>query len=411
MRRLALLALLCTASCGRCTSSSTAPDAAPPAPLSPPEVVYDLLPPPAPWTFKPARTGLGQPSYALPEGCTMRGPLVRAPVARTTRFMAPAQGLGALVIADVGGDPPELTAVAGVLLDPGGASHDPVALPWTEAAAMPPIARSEAGRWLAAYTEPGERENASRVLLFREGRAEVVAEGDRLEATDLSCGPSRCALVTTRAGTVAAAGADLWIGKADDPIGAWRRVEIVPAAGDSDAHPAAIARVDPAPVAVMIEGGELGFFQAEETGGPREIGRVPAPYGMLDAAMLGDKPVALVYGNTVNDEGCAREGGKMRFERPGKEAASLRAHAPPVAGALRPLERGAIAAYLAPMGCGLERKVVYAVVLDGEGTPISSPMPVADASSFAVAVKGEEVDLFVQLEGEVTWVRAICQGI
>jgi hypothetical protein len=120
--------------------------------------------------------------------------------------------------------------------------------------------------------------------------------------------------------------------------------------------------------------------------------------------------VALVYGNTVNDEGCAREGGKMRFERPGKEAAALRAHAPPTAGALRPLGRGAIATYLAPMGCGVERKVVYAVVLDAEGKPISSPMPVADASSFAVAVRGGDVDLFVQLEGEVTWVRASCQA-
>ncbi len=409
MRRFAVLALLATASCSRCNSLTSAPDAAPPAPTAIPEVVEDLLPPPAPWTFKPARTGPGQPSYALPEGCSMRGPLVRAPVAKTTRFIAPRQGLGALVVADVGGSPPELTAVAGVLLEAGGASHDPAALPWSEAAAMPPIARSEAGKWLAAFTEPGEREHALRVLLFREGKAELIAEGDRLEATDLSCGASRCALLTTRAGTVASAGAELWIGKADEPVGAWKRVEIVPAAGESDAHPVAIARVDPTPVAVLLEGGELAFWGAEEAGGAREIGRVPAPYGMIDAAMTGEQPVALVYGNTVNDEGCAQEGGKMRFERPGKEAAMLRAHAPPVAGAIRPLERGAIAAYLAPMGCGLERKVVYAVLLDAEGKPISREMPVADASSFAMAVKGGEVDLFVQQEDEGTWVRASCQ--
>jgi hypothetical protein len=409
MRRPALLALLATASCGRCTSNSSAPDAAPPAPTVVPEVVEDLLPPPAPWTFKPARTGPGQPSFALPEGCTLRAPLVRAQVAKTTRFVAPAQGLGALVVADVGGSPPELTGVAGLLLDPGGASREPVALPWTEAAAMPPIAQSAAGRWLAAYTEPGERENALRVLLFREGKAEVVSEGDRLEAIDLACGASRCALLTTRAGTVAAAGADLWIGKADEPIGGWKRVEIVPAAGESDAHPVRIARVDPVPIAVLIEGGELAFWQAEEGGGPREIGRVTAPFGMLDAAVLGEAPVALVYGNTVNEEGCAQEGGKMRFERPGKEAALLRAHAPPTAGVVRALGRGAVAAYLAPLGCGVERKVVYAVMLDAEGKPVGNPMPVADASSFAVAVRGEEVELFVQLEEEVTWVRAGCQ--
>ena len=274
---------------------------------------------------------------------------------------------------------------------------------------MPPSAQSEAGRWLAAYTEPGERENALRVLLFREGKAELVSEGDRLEAVDLACGAARCALLTTRAGTVAAAGADLWIGKPEEPIGAWRRVEIVPAAGDSDAHPAGIARVDPVPMAALVEGGELSFWGAEETGGAREVGRVPAPYGMIDAAVMGEQPVALVYGNTVNEAGCAQEGGKMRVERPGKEAGLLRAHAPPTAGVVRALGRGAIAAYLAPLGCGVERKVVYAVMLDAEGKPVGNPMPVADASSFAVGVKGGDVDLFVQLEGEVTWVRAACQ--
>ena len=168
------------------------------------------------------------------------------------------------------------------------------------------------------------------------------------------------------------------------------------------------ASADGGVVAALLEGQELVFWEAQD-GAARSLGRVPAPFGVVDATVAA-QPIALVYGAAIDDEGCAKEGGKLRFERIGKEAAAVRAHAPPISGALRPLERGVLATYLAPLGCGVTRKVAYAVVLDGEGTPISAPMPVADATHFAVAARGADVDMWLQAGDEVTWVRATCRA-
>jgi hypothetical protein len=415
-----VLAVLLAGGCGRCTSKPTsddksAPEAGPPEPVTLPE----LPKPPAPWTFKPLRVIGGSTGVALPEGCTLRDKLVRATVKPTTRFVAATHALGALVIADAEGDPPELTGVAGVLLSPDGPSHDATPVPWTSAASMPRIARSGAGAWLSAFSEPGDGK-LTRVLLYRSGKAELVAEGDRLAAVDLVCGEGRCALLTTRAATVAGPGADVWIGRAEEPVSSWRRVEILPAAGDSDAHPVGLARVDAAAggdaapqgsgvIVALGEGQEIAFFQADDPGGAREIGRVPAPHGVLDVAAT-PAPVALVYGNAIDEEGCAREGGKIRFERPGQPGLELRTHAPPLAGAIRPLGRGALATWLGPMGCGAPRKVVYAVVIDPAGKLVGSPMPVADAGSYAVAAQGTDVDLWIQHDEDVTWVRATCDA-
>ncbi|MDI1448651.1 hypothetical protein [Polyangium sp. 6x1] len=413
-----LAALLLLTGCNRCTpkEKETKADAGPPAPIPIPH--DELLPPPAPWTFKPARIGPGIPGIALPDGCQMRAPLVRAKVAPSTRFVAAPRGLGVLVVADADEKetPPRLVGVGGLVLDAEGESKGATPLPWLDAEAMPRLARTDAGAWLAAYGEQSD-EKLSRVFVHQGDHATPIGEGDRFDAIDLACGSSRCALLTTRLGNVAAAGADLWVGSPNEPASSWKRTEIVPDAPDSDARPSCLARIEAPPpgtdasagggvVATLLEGQELVFWDVAD-GAARSLGRVPAPFGIVDATVAA-RPIALVYGAAIDDEGCAKEGGKLRFERVGKEAAEVRAHAPPVSGALRPLERGVLAAYLAPLGCGVARKVAYAVVLDGEGTPISAPMPVADATSFAVAARGADVDMWIQMGDEVSWVRATC---
>jgi len=407
----ALLALF-AGGCSRCTTEAVdePKDAAPPVTTAEPVSKASLLPPPAPWTFSPKRIGPGRPGVALPSGCRERAPLVRAKVAASTRFVASPTALGTLVVADAdpAESPPRLLGVAAMTLSAEGASTGPVALPWLDAAAMPRLSRTSAGTWLAAYDEPGEG-RLSRVLVYRGEEAWPMGEGDRFDAVDLACGASACALLTTRLGTVATAGAELFVGSPDEPVSSWKRTEIAPAAAESDARPSCIARVESASgvVATLLEGGELVFWEANAGAEAREMGRMPAPFGMLDAIVT-NQPIALVYGSAVDDEGCAQEGGKLRFERPQKGAIEIRSHAPPTSGALRALTRGVLATYLAPMGCDAPRKVVYAVVLDAEGAPISAPMPVADATSYAVAARGEEVDLWIQEGDEVTWVRASC---
>ena len=93
-----------------------------PAPIPIPR--DELPPPPAPWTFKPARIGPGIPGIALPTGCETRAPLVRAKVAPSTRFVAAPHAPGTLVVADAdeAETPPQLKGVAGLVLDPEGES-------------------------------------------------------------------------------------------------------------------------------------------------------------------------------------------------------------------------------------------------------------------------------------------------
>ncbi len=67
-----------------------------------------------------------------------------------------------------------------------------------------------------------------------------LGEGDGLFASDLACGASRCALLTSRQASVMPPGAEVRHGRPEEAFSRWARVEIVPEAGDSDAVPFAI---------------------------------------------------------------------------------------------------------------------------------------------------------------------------
>jgi hypothetical protein len=366
-------------------------------------------------------------SLAFPAQCRARGPLVHADVAATTRFVAEPRALATLVVADAAGDPVRLTGVAAVDLDPGGATHDPRALPWFEPASLPRLAL-RSGSWIAAVDRPGAA-GASRVVLWRGGDAELLGEGDGFEGAALACVAPGCALLTTRIARVAQPGATVWFGSPSLPASRWIPIEIVPPAGESDARPLGLAAVEAdssidagaagdagAPsgaagslrvTAALVDRGQVVFFHADAAGA-REIARVPAPHGTMDAIAL-PTPVAMSFAAPVDDDGCPRERPPgVRFERPGIAAVEFPSAGQPAAGYLRRLARGALAVWITPLGCRLARRVVHAVVLDATGTPIGTPMPVGDAQSFAVATQGDDVDLYLQDETTVTWARLTC---
>jgi hypothetical protein len=351
-----------------------------------------------------------------------------------------------LIVADSGGDPPELSGVAALAMDPSGASKTPVALPWLHATLMPPIARTADDVWLAAIGQR-EAEDSWQVGLWRGGPTELLGEGDRFEAVDMTCSADRCALLTNRLGKVAAAGANVWIGNPNEPASTWKRVEIIPSAGDSDAHPVELAGIgelagiaeaattdggpaeppleagpgdagagdagpDKTPmvvVAALLEKEEVVFVEAGAPDGPRELSRLPAPYGIIDA-IAAPVPMAITYGTppAPPGAGCLPGDGKVRIERAGQPHRELTVHAAPLSGWLRQLTQGTLAAFIAPLGCRLDRKVVYGLLLDAAGAPISELMPIGDGESFAVTTRGDDVDLWVQHADAVVWVRATC---
>jgi hypothetical protein len=405
----------CVGPCAR--SSGGAPDAA--ASSSPPAATSLLAPPQLEaWPFQPAR---GLPGIALPAHCASRAPSLRARVGRGARIAADPSALGGIAAAELADGDQRVARAAAFTLDATGVA-DARALPWTLPVA-PHVARTARGGWLAALDLPGGSTTTG-LALWRDGEAVLLGEGDGFEAVDLACSaappalaadggaspaPRRCALLTTRLGQVAAPGADVWLG--DDARGRpWTRVELRPGDG-GDAHPLGLGRGPDASgrgtVAVLKEADDLVFWEVVNDAASRVVGRLPAPFGLLDA-LAAPEPIALTYGARHDDAGCAEDGGRLRFERAGRPAVEIRTPTPPLSGALRPLGRGLLATWLAPLGCGAPRRVVYAVVLDAEGAPVSEPTAVGDARAFSVASAGDDVDLWLVHEDAVTWVRARC---
>lgn len=421
-----VLGALAAGGCGRCSDGADADrdggqDAGPRAlPMA-----SALLPPPEPWAFQPLS---GRPTVGLPAQCTIRAPTLRAPVAPSHRFIADPRSLAALVVADAPGSPPALRSVAALGFDTNGAVLGPPSpVPWFAADAMPRLARGPDGAWVGAFVQPGAA-GATRVGLWRGGVAEMVGEGDDFDAVDLACSDRRCALLTTRLSRVAAPGADVWIGAmagasrpAGPGVGAFRRVEIAPKEGVEGAHPAGIAAVDAGEAAgkaagvivTMHEGEQLVFYEVDPSdpghgaAGPREVGRLAAPHGVIDAAAT-PALMALTHGSAADADGCGRGPVKARLERVGSPPVELKSPALALAGSVRRLGRGALVTWLAPLGCGVARRVVFAIVTQPDGAPLGDPIPIADGVSYAVASAGDDVDFWIQDEENVTWVRARC---
>ncbi len=413
----AALILAVGACSGPCDRAATNRDAAPPPDAAAVEAPRLALPPAqlaAVGSFEPVRA---RPFVALPDHCSARAPALRARVGGAVRLAADPTAPGAFAFAEVGdgGGPP--VRAAGLVVDPGGAaSATPIAWPATT---PPLVARSPVRGWVVATSLPGPTTSA-RVALARGADAVLVGAGDGFEAVDLACsaptaapdgGPPvrRCALLTTRLAGVAAPGADLWFGD-DVATAPWTRVPIGEGTEGAAAQPIAIARA-PGPdgrgaVAVLMAAGELAFWEVSPEGA-RPFGVLPAPFGLIDV-IAAPRPVAMTYGARHDQGGCTEDGGRLRFERAGLAAIEIRTPTPPVSGWLRPLERGYLATWLAPLACGAPRRVVFAAVLDADGAPLAAPTAVSDGSAVAIATRAGEVDLWIAHDDSISWVRAFC---
>jgi hypothetical protein len=400
----ALALVVAIGGCSRCGARKEAEiDAGPlPAPtLAPP------LNAPKAWTFYRAPPH----QYALPEGCSERAPAVRTLVPKTTRFVAEPHALATLVVGESEGDPPKLLAAGALALSADGESKGSTALPWTEAALLPKLARGSANAWIAAIDLPSATpEGPTRVALWRSGAIETLGEGDGFAAIDLVCAEDRCALLTTRLAKVWQPGATVWIGSPKAAPASWKRVDIALTAEATGARLLSLTRVDATQVELAIVGErEVVFWSASDP--PHEVARLPANEGVLDASS-DPMPIALTHGAPVDEENCPKDPSapsSLFIERLGLPRIELKVVAPPVSGTIRRAGAGSLVTWLTPTGCRSPHRAAAALAFDEKGAARSpSPTTVGEASGYALAADGTDLDLWFQAEPFVTWVRAKC---
>jgi hypothetical protein len=110
------------------------------------------------------------------------------------------------------------------------------------------------------------------------------------------------------------------------------------------------------------------------------------------------------------DAGCALDPFPLRLAPLSGKARDVGVTIPPDGVIARPLSSGAFVAWVAPVSCQDENRViVHALRLDTRGVPSASPMGVADATGFALASAGDRVSLWLRTREGVTWVRARCR--
>jgi hypothetical protein len=396
VRPLVPLLLALALGCSRRQSPPPSPRldaAAPPADARPARVAALAAP-----TFKRRDGARG---FALPSGCRLSLPILEAELPAHTRFTAADGAITDLALAAP--EPTKRLRVerrAWVELEAGRARD----LPWTVLDAPPHLAQSGEA-WLAVETEPG------RARLWQQGKpAGLLGTGDRLSVADAACSSGRCAVLTTLARVNLAPGATLFTGGADQPASAWRRLDFEAKAEEAfrplaivdlaaDASRGTVALVSPESVAL--------WDYTERAA--KERGRQDAPYGVFDI-VAGAAPL-LVTPEVAPDAPCAEDRFPLRFAAFGKAGSRVEAQTPPRGLAARPVPGGALAVWVGPVSCrNKQRKIVYAIVVDADGTPLGSPMSVADASGFALATRGEHVSLWLRTAHGLIWLKARCSA-
>ncbi len=354
---------------------------------------------------------------APPTMCRYRGALLSANVPTTSHFAADPRTLSLLVVAETTAAPAAVLRSGEMIFGEQGIVTSGAWVPWPDARSAPRLARL-GDQWIGAWDVAGKKA-ASEVRLHRGGAVTSLGRGDLFATADLACGPSRCALLTSRLGRVAPAGADLVLLDADPKVPP-RTITFEPE-GDSAARPFGLAAVEGprGPVAVLTDRGEALFWSPEAASGdagPGVLARLPADNGVLDAMLLGERPILLTHGNVVDEKGCAREGSdvrgaRLRIVRGGDAPIDVVTPGAPSLAALRPLKTGALALWVSPLGCGAERRVLYGLVLDANGAPASEPLPIADAETFAAASSGADADVWFRNGDKLFWLRLTCAAL
>ncbi|HEY6562351.1 MAG TPA: hypothetical protein VI072_34020, partial [Polyangiaceae bacterium] len=143
--------------------------------------------------------------------------------------------------------------------------------------------------------------------------------------------------------------------------------------------------------------------------GAVERARQETPFGVFDV-VAGAEPL-LVTPGAPSDGPCAEDRFPLRFAQFGKTGGTIETQTPPRGLAARAVTGGALVVWVGPVSCrNKQRKIVYALVVRADGTPLGSPMSVADASGFAIATREDRVSLWLRTERGLIWLDARCSA-
>jgi len=394
------LPLIATAGCSSCDRSRESIDAARPATL-------EIAPgtPVRPWVLQQPPT----PGVALPVPCRMtRHPLLHPSEGQSLLFAAADGELRTLAVAAI--DPssgvPSARGIVDTSAPDAGATNRDV--PWLDAR-TPPVLAASKGRWLAVVSQHDPFSPNVHLWLWREGLPIApLAEGDRLTPLDARCVGEECAVLTTRAGAVASAGATLWLGAWGDGLEKWKRLEVAGGAVPQDAQAVAMARFDGASEAVVAFDSPEGILFVRVHGDAvSAAGRVERDDGLLDVSAAGALPVVVSVRGRPEAGGC-KATASLVVRAPEREPIVLPLTTFPSAGYARSVADGVIVAWPQPVDCITERRVLHAIALDSGARPAGSVVSVAEADGFALASAGEEIRIWLRESAGVRQVDGRC---
>ena len=338
----------------------------------------------------------------LPSPCVRRDETMRAVLSRPTRMRAAARAPGFLLLAE-GSLRDTFRADTAALLD--FSRRPPTAAPAPWSSRNPLVAHDEdSGRWLITG-----RRNASLVLSRGDVSDEITHSG---AAVDLQCLQGRCSLLAARDHRdKARGGADLWQGRSADPISAWSH-STLDAPRNRTWTPVAVAALDAIPTVAVQDDLQVTLWRAPAGGAAQRVAGLRAPYGTFDVQRVTWKrdapPRWTAATRTAVPRRCSSEAGGVNIVSVGAPTTRLRSAAPAVRSTLRPLEVGALALWLAPTNCGASHQLLYGAVLGSGGVAVAPVAALADTEDYAIASRGNDVDLWLRSARSLTWVRLRC---
>jgi len=341
--------------------------------------------------------GLGVPS-----GCRLAGAVRRATLGSgRLRFVAPRRELGVLALAASSADSGKSTERAAFVNALDGTVSN---VPWAELDSPPSFDKAASG-WVAAWSIRAESE--TRALLWRGGsEAEVLVQGYDVDVADVSCRGDDCVILTSLARTTAAPGASVLSGNAKSPASSFARVDIEP--GDDEPwQPLSLADADSERFVSLSSGRHAAVYRLA-SGRAERLGSVDAPHGAWEAVAT-PEPVVVMPGADVSGP-CGSDAFPIVIQGPKGERHEIRTPAPPESVIARPLGRGALLAWVAPVSCALlERRIVYLALLRPGGAPQASPMAMGDATGFSLSVAGSRASLWLLQDHDLVWMDLDCE--
>ena len=250
-------------------------------------------------------------------------------------------------------------------------------------------------------------------LIDREGSLSLWSGGDStrlgpwpaLAGGDVFCDRGRCGVLTGALDDVGAplgrgTGATLSAGDASAEPASWPRTLIALSRGE----PLAIVSLAPDEVA-LVDDLRVRFMRLPEDAAPAVVAALPAPHGALAAS---GSPRASMgrAAPRCSDE----DSGGVMLSIDGATSLRLRSATQASRGSLHPLRDGVLALWMAPERCDAPRHRLHAVVVRNDGMPVAPVITVGRVDDYAAASSGEDVDIWLQHNKTVSWIRASCSA-